>query len=138
VDTHRDTLAAAAVTTVGAVLAHTDAPQANASSRSVVPNGPSVLARKTDSLDAVRAAREALTSEQLIHPRRRGEREALRVLLTTRHSAVLAAAAAINHLKALIVSAPEQRDAQRRIKRALARTILSDPPRHLQTRIDRG
>jgi transposase len=30
-----------------------------------------------------------------------------RVLLTTRHSAVLAATAAINHLKALIVSAPE-------------------------------
>lgn len=76
--------------------------------------------RKTDNLDAVRAAREALTSEQLIHPRRRGEREALRVLLTTRHSAVLAATAAINHLKALIVSAPEDLRAELRGKTSSA------------------
>ncbi|MEV6869011.1 transposase [Streptosporangium subroseum] len=63
--------------------------------------------RKTDALDAVRAAREALTSEHLIQPRRRGEREALRVLLATRQGAVRATTAAINHLKALVVSAPE-------------------------------
>ena len=159
VDTHRDTLAAAVVTPVGAVLAHTDvtadargyrellqftrrhvpgvrcwalegagsygaglAAFLDAEGERVVevcrPKRPAQRGgRKTDSLDAVRAAREALASEQLasasraseqlIHPRRRGEREALRVLLTTRHSAVLAATAAINHLKALIVSAPE-------------------------------
>lgn len=52
--------------------------------------------RRTDSLDAVRAAREALVSDHLIHPRRRGEREALRVLLATRGAAVLARTAAIN------------------------------------------
>ncbi|WP_372494383.1 transposase [Actinoallomurus purpureus] len=50
---------------------------------------------------------EALTSEHLIHPRRRGEREALRVLLATRQGAVEATTAAINHLKALVVSAPD-------------------------------
>ncbi|MET9377557.1 transposase [Streptomyces sp. NPDC002992] len=64
--------------------------------------------RKTDMLDAVRAAREALATEHLIHPRRRGEREALRVLLATRQSAVLASTAAINLLKALIISAPDE------------------------------
>jgi hypothetical protein len=63
-------------------------------------------------VDAVRAAREALASEQLIHPRRRGEREALRVLLATRQSAVASCTAAINHLKALIVSAPDDLRAQ--------------------------
>ncbi|MBN9743333.1 IS110 family transposase [Amycolatopsis sp. A1MSW2902] len=149
VDTHRDTLAAAVVTPVGAVLAHADvtadargyrellrfarrhvpgarcwalegagsygaglAAFLDAEGERVVevcrPKRPAQRGgRKTDRIDAVRAAREALASEQLIHPRRRGEREALRVLLTTRHSAVLAATAAINHLKALIVSAPE-------------------------------
>ncbi|MFC6371377.1 IS110 family transposase, partial [Nonomuraea thailandensis] len=63
--------------------------------------------RKTDALDAIRAAREALTSEHPILPRQRGEREALRVLPTTRRSAVSATTAAINHLKVLIVSAPD-------------------------------
>ncbi|MCQ8836640.1 transposase, partial [Streptomyces malaysiensis] len=42
------------------------------------------------------------------HPRRRGEREAFRVLLATRQSAVLACTAAINLLKALIISAPDE------------------------------
>jgi transposase len=162
VDTHRDTLAAAAVTTVGAVLAHTDAttdqrgyqellnfarqhvPKARcwalegtgsygaglaafleiAGERVVEvcrPKRPAQRGgRKTDRLDAVRAAREALANEQLIHPRRRGECEALRVLLTTRHSAVLAATAAINHLKALIVSAPENLRAELRGKASSA------------------
>ncbi|WSK01263.1 hypothetical protein OG395_05960 [Streptomyces sp. NBC_01320] len=35
--------------------------------------------RKTDMLDAIRAAKEALATEHLIQPRLRGEREALRV-----------------------------------------------------------
>lgn len=35
---------------------------------------------KSDELDAIRAAREALTREHLARPRQRGEREALRVL----------------------------------------------------------
>ncbi|MET8212957.1 IS110 family transposase [Streptomyces sp. NPDC005373] len=149
VDTHRDTLAAAAVTPIGAVLDSADAP-ANArgyqrlldfarvhipgrrcwalegigcygaglaafldsAGERVVevcrPKRPAVRGgRKTDMLDAIRAAREALATEHLIHPRRRGEREALRVLLATRQSAVLATTAAINLLKSLIVSAPD-------------------------------
>ncbi|MFJ4866872.1 hypothetical protein [Streptomyces sp. NPDC088748] len=56
--------------------------------------------RKTDMLDAIRAAKEALAAEHLIQPRLRGEREALRVLLATRQGAVLASTAAINQLKA--------------------------------------
>lgn len=60
--------------------------------------------RKTDALDAVCAAREALTAEHLIHPHRCGEREALRVLLATRQGVVTSCTAAINRLKALIVS----------------------------------
>ncbi len=38
---------------------------------------------KTDELDAVRAAREALARDHLAQPRQRGDREAMRVLLTT-------------------------------------------------------
>ncbi len=63
--------------------------------------------RKTDMLDAIRAAKEALATEHLIQARLRGEREALRVLLATRQGAVLASTAAINQLKALIVSTPD-------------------------------
>jgi transposase len=149
VDTHRDTLAAAALTCLGAVLAHAEATTdaggylrllefaqqhipgrrcwalegagsygaglatfLEAAGEQVVevcrPKRPAQRGgRKTDAIDAVRAAREALTSEHLIHPRRRGEREALRVLLATRQGAVSATTAAINHLKALVVSAPD-------------------------------
>jgi transposase len=63
---------------------------------------------KTDDLDAVRAAREALGRDHLAQPRRRGDREAIRVLLTTRHSAMGARTCAINHLKALVVNAPQR------------------------------
>lgn len=63
---------------------------------------------KTDMLDATRAAREALTRPHLAQPRRRGEREALRVLMRTRQGAVQARSRAICHLKALVVTAPEQ------------------------------
>jgi transposase len=69
---------------------------------------------KSDALDAVRAAREALACEHLVTPRRRGDREALRVLLATRHSACRAKVAAINQLKALIVGAPEELRAELR------------------------
>lgn len=70
---------------------------------------------KTDELDAVRAAREALAREHLAQPRQRGDREAMRVLLTTRAGTVTARTKAICQLKALIVGAPEQlRDQLRR------------------------
>jgi transposase len=149
VDTHRDTLAAAAVTQVGGVLAQTTTSADAAGYQhllgfacSTVPGrrvwavegagsfgaglavflqqrGEHVLevgrpkrpasrtGAKSDALDAVRAAREALGQEHLATPRRRGQREALRVLLTTRRCATLARVAAIGQLKALIVGAPE-------------------------------
>ena len=63
---------------------------------------------KSDELDAIRAAREALEREHLAQPRARGDREAVRVLLITRRGAVRARSKAINHLKALIVTAREE------------------------------
>jgi transposase len=63
---------------------------------------------KSDELDAIRAAREALEREHLAQPRARGDREAVRVLLITRRGAVRARTKAINHLKALIVTAREE------------------------------
>jgi transposase len=58
---------------------------------------------KSDALDAIRAAREALALDHSLAPRRRGDREALRVLLATRRGACAAKVSAINQLKALIV-----------------------------------
>ncbi len=43
---------------------------------------------KSDPLDAIRAGREALARDQLASPRQRGQREALRVLSTTRSQLV--------------------------------------------------
>ena len=63
---------------------------------------------KSDELDAARAANEALSRKHLAQPRRRGDREALRVLLTAREGAITARTKAIGQLKALIVNAPEQ------------------------------
>ncbi len=63
---------------------------------------------KSDELDAARAAREALARDHLAQPRSRGEREAVRVLLVTRQGAVVSRTRAIAHLKALLVTAPEQ------------------------------
>ena len=64
-------------------------------------------AGKNDQIDAVRAAREALSRELQVQPRQRGLREALRVVLTTRHAVLVSRTKAINELKALIVTAPE-------------------------------
>jgi transposase len=152
VDTHRDTLAAAAVSPVGGILAHT-ATRADAhgyqqlleladiyvpgdrarrcwavegtgsygagltaflhahGERVVEVARPKRPARrtgaKTDAIDAVRAARQVLGQEHQVLPRRRGDREALRVVLTTRRHAISSRVAGINQLKALIVGAPE-------------------------------
>jgi transposase len=62
---------------------------------------------KSDELDAERAAREALTRDHLGQPRRRGDREAMRVLVSTRQGAVTGRTRAICHLKELVVEAPE-------------------------------
>jgi transposase len=182
VDTHRDTLAAAATDRVGGTLAQTVAAadlggyqrllefgQAQVPGRRcwavegagsygagltaflqargerVVEIGrPKRPARRTgaksDALDALRAAREALACDHLITPRRRGEREALRVLLATRHSACRAKVAAINQLKALIVGAPEELRVELRglgTKRQIARcaVLRERPSRSLEHRM---
>lgn len=62
---------------------------------------------KNDQLDAVRAAREALSQQRQASPRGRGLREALRLVLTTRHAVLVSRTKAINELKSLIVVAPE-------------------------------
>jgi transposase len=62
---------------------------------------------KSDPLDAVRAAREALSRTQLAEPRAGGERAALSVLLAARRSAVEASTVAQRQLHALITAAPE-------------------------------
>jgi transposase len=156
VDTHRDTLAAAATDSVGGLLAQTSV-SANAAgyrrlfdfARAQLPGRrcwavegagsygaglttflhthgervvevgrpkrpPRRTGAKSDALDAVRAAREALVHDHPLAPRRRGDREALRVLLATRQGAVTARTCAVNQLKALIVGAPEQLRAELR------------------------
>ncbi len=67
---------------------------------------PSKDGAKSDALDAVRAARESLGRKTWATPRSRGAREGLRALITARDSAKLARVAAINVLKALVVTAP--------------------------------
>ena len=63
---------------------------------------------KTDELDAVRAARETLGRDRLHVPRAHDEhREALRVHTVTRAGVVRARTAAINELKALVLTAPD-------------------------------
>ena len=62
---------------------------------------------KSDSLDAIRAAREALGRDQLAQPRAAGHRAALSVRLAARRSAVQAATDAQRQLHALVVAAPD-------------------------------
>jgi transposase len=63
---------------------------------------------KSDPIDAVRAAREVLARQHQIEPRQRGNREAIRVLFATRNGAVLARTKAVNHVHALVITAPEE------------------------------
>jgi transposase len=156
VDTHRDTLTAAAVSNLGGVLAQLTTSADAAGYRQVFdfaqrqlpgrrcwavegagsfgagltvmlqqrgervvevgrPKRPaSRSGAKSDALDAVRAGREVLGQDCPAIPRRRGEREALRALLTTRRSATTARVAAVGQLKALIVGAPEELRAELR------------------------
>jgi transposase len=62
---------------------------------------------KSDPLDAVRAAREALARPQLGTPRSGPERQSLSVLLAARRSAVEAAGDAQRQLFGLLIAAPE-------------------------------
>jgi transposase len=62
---------------------------------------------KSDPLDAIRAAREALGRDQLAQPKATGQRAALSVRLAARRSAVQAATDAQRQLHALVVAAPD-------------------------------
>ncbi|GAA2503228.1 transposase [Terrabacter carboxydivorans] len=62
---------------------------------------------KSDPLDAIRAAREALSRARLGTPRGGGDRQALSVLLAARRSAVEAGTDAQRQLFSLVVAAPE-------------------------------
>ena len=63
---------------------------------------------KSDPLDAIRAAREALSRAKLGTPRSTGQRQALSVLLAARRSAVDTGADAQRQLFSLVIAAPEQ------------------------------
>src|SRR5438067_7182897 len=71
------------------------------------PRGERRLSGKDDQLDAVRAARAALRSEPLPRPRSGERREALRLLLVARRSAVDVRREALVQLRSVIVTAPE-------------------------------
>lgn len=63
---------------------------------------------KSDALDAVRAAREALSRPQLAEPKSAGPRAELAVLMAARRSAVESATVAQRQLHAMVIAAPEQ------------------------------
>jgi transposase len=150
VDTHRDTLTAAAVTAIGGLLDHATASTDATGYRELLAFATSHLpgrccgaiegagslgaglatflldqgervievprrrrstrrsAAKSDPLDATHIARDALITQHPAIVRRRGDRGALPVLLTTRRNAVTAWTQTVSQLKALIVSAPEE------------------------------
>ena len=62
---------------------------------------------KSDPLDAIRAAREAMARPRLGTPRSGGERQALSVLLTARRSAINASTEAQQQVFSLVIAAPE-------------------------------
>ena len=62
---------------------------------------------RSDPLDALRAAPEALGRDQLAQPRATGPRAALSVRLAARRSAVQAAGDAQRQLHALVIAAPD-------------------------------
>jgi transposase len=72
-----------------------------------LPRGERRLRGKDDRLDATRTARAALASETLALPRSGERREALRLLLVARRSAVDVRREALSQLRAVIVTAPE-------------------------------
>jgi transposase len=72
------------------------------------PRGERRLRGKDDQLDAVRAARAALTSEPLPLPRSGERREALRLLLIARRSAVDVRREALVQLRSVIVTAHDR------------------------------
>ncbi|HEY2603632.1 MAG TPA: transposase [Thermoleophilaceae bacterium] len=62
---------------------------------------------KTDTLDAVRAARSALAQQRPVTPRAGGERQALQALVAAREGAVNAKRAGLCQLADLLITTPE-------------------------------
>lgn len=62
---------------------------------------------KSDQIDAIRAGRDALAMREVHQPRRRQEREQMRVLLTTRVELVKARTSLCNQLHSLVVTSSE-------------------------------
>jgi transposase len=62
---------------------------------------------KSDELDAVRAARQALATADPARPRTGETREALRILLATREHTTKTRTATVNTFKALVLTAPD-------------------------------
>lgn len=62
---------------------------------------------KSDEIDAIRAGRDALAMKRLNPPRRRQDREQLRILFTTRRELVSNRTRLANHLTQLVVTASE-------------------------------
>ena len=91
----------------GAGLARYSSAVATVLETSRVPQSERRLRGKDDSLDAVRAARAALASETLALPRGGEQREALRLLLVARRSAVDVRREALGQLRGVIVTAPD-------------------------------
>ena len=87
------------------------------------PRRPRQKPGKSDQLDAIAAAREALAGHKLAMPRRRGAREALRILLATREGALKARTQALCQLHALVVGAPEM--LRCRLRRLSTETLVS-------------
>jgi transposase len=73
-----------------------------------VPRAERRLRGKDDALDAARTARAVLASETLALPRSGERREALRLLLVARRSAVDVRREALGQLRAVVVTAPDQ------------------------------
>jgi transposase len=78
---------------------------------------------KSDRIDAVQAARTALSRDQQSTPRARGLREALRQVVVTRQGVLVSRTKAINELKSLIVVAPEHLRASLR-GRSLIKSLI--------------
>jgi transposase len=74
---------------------------------------------KNDRIDAIRAARQALSRDERGAPRAGGLREALRMVFACREGVLVSRTKVINELKSLIVVAPEQLRAQLRGKSLL-------------------
>jgi transposase len=89
-------------------------------------------AGKSDPVDAARAARELLAAPRPARPRRDGDREVLRLLMTDRDNAVQSAKTARTVLASVIVTAPaplrEQARGWKGKARARAAAALACPP----------